>query len=184
MKTSATQIRAKAAVYAQTLLDAAKASDRVLTIAGEFDDLRTTVRGSIELRKTLTDRTLPEDTKRAIVAELFVGFSPELLAVFNVMVEREDLAVLPRVNEVYRGLAEEALGATIIDVTTVVELDDALRDQIVSKYSAELGTGILLREHTDPSLIGGIVLSTHGKRIDASVLSQLESARHVLSKAY
>jgi F-type H+-transporting ATPase subunit delta len=63
----------------------------------------------------------------------------------------------------------------------VVELDDGLRDGIRKKYSAQFGKGVLLREHTDPSLVGGIVLSAHGRRIDASVASQLESARVVLS---
>ena len=38
----------------------------------------------------------------------------------------------------------------------------------------------MLREHIDKSLLGGILMSANGKRIDASVLSQLESARNVL----
>lgn len=184
MKTNAAQNRAKAAVYAEVLLDAAKASDNVFAITDEFDELLRTVRGSIELRNALLDKMLPEAAKKAIVAEIFDGFAPELLAVFEVMVERDDLAVLGRAYEEYVLLAEEALGAVIIDVSTVVPLDDILRQQIISKYSAQLGSGVLLREHIDPSLIGGIVLSSHGKRIDASVSSQLENARHVLSKTY
>lgn len=182
MKTNPAQARAKATVYAEVLLEAAKASDKVLAIAEEFEELQATVRGSIELRSALVDNTLTPAAKKAAVAEIFAGFAPELLSTFDVMVERDDLALLPRVHEVYTTLAEEALGAVIIDVTTVIPLDDALRDKIRSKYSAQLGTGVLLREHLDPSLIGGIVLSTHGKRIDASVSSQLENARHTLSK--
>ena len=45
---------------------------------------------------------------------------------------------------------------------------------------ADLGTNVVLREHIDKSLLGGILMSANGKRIDASVLSQLESARNVL----
>lgn len=184
MTTDATQIRAKAQVYAEVLLAGAQAADRVFAVAGEFDELLAVVRGSIELRSALTDKAVPAESKKAIVAGVFAGFAPELISVFSVMVEREDLAALTRAHDRYAVLAEEALGAVIIDVTTVVPLDDTLRAQIVNKYSAQLGTGVLLREHTDSSLIGGIILSTHGKRIDASVLSQLESARHVLSKTY
>lgn len=184
MKTNATQIRAKAAVYATVLLEAAKASDNVFAVAGEFDELLTAVRSSIELRTTLSDATIALDAKKAIVSEIFAGFAPELLATFEVMVDRGDLAVLARTHEKYLALAEEALGATIIDVTTIVPLDDTLRGHIKSKYSAELGTNILLREHIDSNLLGGIVLSTHGKRIDASVLAQLENAKHALSQTY
>ena len=183
MKTDATLNKAKAAVYAKVLLDAATASNNVFAIAGEFDELLATVRGSIELRNALTDKVFDSEAKKKIVAEVFEGYAPELLATFDVMVERGDLQALPRTHSLYVSMAEEALGATIIDATTVVPLDDALRNQIITKYSAELGTKVLLREHLDSSLIGGIVLSTHGKRIDASVSSQLENARHVLSKA-
>ena len=182
MRTNLIYTRAKATVYAEVLLEAAKASDSVFTVAGEFDELVAVVRGSIELRKALIDKAIPAEAKKGLVAEIFEGFAPELLATFDVMVDREDLSLLPRVCETYVTLAEDALDAAFVDVTTVVPLDEALRQQIITKYSAQLGRRVLLREYVDPSLIGGIVLSTHGKRIDASVSSQLESARHVLSK--
>lgn len=184
MKTNAIHTRAKAAVYAEVLLEAAKASDSVFAIAGEFEELLSSVRKSLDLRNALVDKALPFEVKKTIVAEVFERFSPELLAAFTVMVERDDISALPRTQEAYVALAEKALDAVFVDVTTVVPLDDDLREQILTKYSAQLGCGILLREHIDASLIGGIVLSTHGKRIDASVLSQLENARHVLSKTY
>jgi len=182
MAASASQIRAKAKVYAEVLLEAAQASDAVFAVANEFDELVATVRGSKELRTALADPRLSGQAKKSIVEEVFAGFSTELLEVFAVMVEREDLPVLSRAFEAYMALAEEALGAVIIDVTTVLPLDDALRKQIKDKYSTEFKDEVLLREHIDPSLIGGIVLSNHGKRIDASVVSQLENARRVLSR--
>ena len=48
---------------------------------------------------------------------------------------------------------------------------------------ADLGHEVILREKVDPSIIGGIIISTHGHRIDASIASQLETARTVLSAA-
>ncbi|MCL2808079.1 MAG: ATP synthase F1 subunit delta [Coriobacteriia bacterium] len=184
MKTNSANNRAKATVYAEVLLAAARVKNNVFAVANEFDLLTKTVRGSIELRKTLVDKTVPATAKRAIITEIFAGYASELLETFIVMVDRGDLAVLPRANELYTTLAEKALGAAFVDVTTVVPLDEALREQIISKYSAELGCGVMLREHVDSDLIGGIILSTHGKRIDASVSSQLERARHVLSKTF
>ena len=183
MRTNTTQKRAKAAVYAKVLLGSCKVSNNVFVVSGQFDELLKVVRGSLELRKALIDKTIPADTKKALVDEVFQGYAKELLSVFNVMVEREDLSLLPRVHENFVYLAEKALGAVFIDVTTVVPLDEELRQQIITKYSSQMGCGVLLREHVDSSLIGGIILSTHGKRIDASVASQLEKARHVLSRS-
>lgn len=72
----------------------------------------------------------------------------------------------------------ELPNVTVVDVTTVVELDDHLRE-VITKAEADLGTNVVLREHRQV-LLGGILMSANGKRIDASVLSQLESARNVL----
>ena len=85
-----------------------------------------------------------------------------------------------RVWESYGEQVERKLNVTVVDVTTVVPLDDHLREVITKKSEADLGTKVVLRESIDKSLIGGILMSANGKRIDASMTSQLEAARNVL----
>jgi F-type H+-transporting ATPase subunit delta len=116
-----------------------------------------------------------------VAREVFAGFDEALVGMLGVMVEREDISLLDRVNDIYTELAEKELDSLIIDVTTVVELDDDLRASIKKKYSAQCGRDVLLREHIDSALVGGLVLSAHGRCIDASMVSQLENARLVLS---
>ncbi|MDR3314965.1 MAG: ATP synthase F1 subunit delta [Coriobacteriales bacterium] len=181
MSTDRTLQRKESAVYVQTLLEAVKAENRVFEVSGQLEQAVTIIRGNFELRNTLGDQGVPLAARKNILAELFTGFDEALLAVLGIMVEREDIPLLSRVNEAYVEAAEEYLGSIILDVTTVVELDAPLREAIRKKYSAQLGRDVLLREHLDPSIMGGIVISTHGRRIDASVASQLESARAVLA---
>jgi F-type H+-transporting ATPase subunit delta len=182
MPTDRTLTRKASAVYAEVLLDAAKAADSILAVSEQLGAVQKAVIGNIELRNTLSDHAIPLESRRAIAAEVFAGFSAALLEVLAVVIERGDLMLLPRINEAYLYAAEKELGATIIDVTTVVELNDALRSQLQEKYAASMGTNVILREHIDPSIVGGIILSSHGRRIDASVVSQLQSARAVLSR--
>ncbi|MDR2587292.1 MAG: ATP synthase F1 subunit delta [Coriobacteriales bacterium] len=176
-----TLTRRASIIYAETLLGATSGDDSAFEVSGQLEQVLATVRGSGELRGVLADRTIPAERRSELVREVFAGFNAALLEVLVVMVERGDISLLPRVNEAYIAAAEEALGSVIIDVTTVIALDDGLRDSIKKKYSAQFGKEVLLREHVDPSLVGGIVLSTHGRRIDASVVSQLERARTVLA---
>jgi F-type H+-transporting ATPase subunit delta len=181
MPTDRNVTKKESQIYAQALLEAAQGEGTVFEVAGQVLEVLQTIRGSIDLHQALYDATLDAQARKQVIAELFKDSDPALISTLGVMVDRDDLDLLPRVTERYIELAEDALNATIIDVTTVVALDDELRKQIISKYSAEFGRGVLLREHVDPSIIGGIVLSTHGRRIDASIVSQLESARNVLS---
>jgi len=182
MPTDRTLISKTAKVYAETLLKAVKVNDSVLKVSGELEQVQNTIRGHIELQKSLKDRTVPAKTRSDILREVFRGFDPVLLDVLAVMIERNEINLLTRVYEAYMELAEDELNAVIIDVTTVIELDENLRNQIKMKYSAQLGKKILLREYIDRSMVGGIVLSAHGRLIDASVNTQLEKARNVLSK--
>ena len=182
MTTSLLTIRAKAIVYAQVLLEAAQANDSVFALTGEFDQLLKVMRGSAELSSTLADRNIPASDRRAIALEGFTSLRPELLVMFGMMVERDDLAVLAKAHDEFERLAEVAMDAVIIDVTTAVPLNDSLRQAIAEKYSQQLGSGVRLREHVDKAVVGGIILELHGKRIDASVVSQLERARATLYK--
>jgi len=180
MPTDRVVLRKESAVYAQVLLEAAQASDTVFEVAGELEQASAAIRGNIDLRTTLFDRSIPTEVRCTIVNEIFEGFDASLLATLGVMIKRDSLELLSKVVAAYAEMAENALGAVFIDVTTVVALDDALRDSIKTKYAAQFGRGVLIREHIDPSIMGGIVLSSHGVSIDASVVSQLEKARAVL----
>jgi F-type H+-transporting ATPase subunit delta len=181
MPTDRILTRKESAVYAQALLEATQKSDTVFLVTGQIEQVKSLVRSNMELRTTLYDSAVPVETRIAIVNEVFAGFDASLLAVLGVMIKRDDLRLLAKVAEAFIYAVEEALGVVIIDTTTVVALDDALRDSIKAKYSAQFGRDVLLREHVDPSIMGGIVLSTHGVTIDASVVSQLENVRAVLS---
>ena len=69
-----------------------------------------------------------------------------------------------------------------VDVRTAVELDDHLRQMIIDKVKAELGKDAILSERIDKNMLGGIVMTVQGKRIDASVRAQMNVARNELKK--
>jgi len=184
MPTDRTLVSRTAKVYAETLLKAVSAQGLILEVSDELEQVLATVRAHNELGNTLKDRTIQGKARAGILREVFAGFNPMLLDVLAVMVERDEVRLLPRINEYYAQLAEDELDAVIIDVKTRIELDDSLRKLIREKYSAQFGRSVLLREHIDGSMVGGIVLSAHGRRIDASVNKQLENARNVLSKQW
>lgn len=174
-------IKREVATYAEVLLEATKTAGNTLEVAGQLKDAQQAIIAHPNLREALGDDNLSGEARAGIVAEVFKGFDPALAGVLGVMADRRDVGLLPRVVEEFEALAEEALNVVIIDVTTVVPLDDALREAITSKYAAQFGKDVMLREHIDPSIIGGIVLGAHGKRIDASVQTQLERTRVALS---
>lgn len=169
------------AAYAEVLLDAAQKSGVAFEVAGQIDEVVSAMRSHPALKETLCDSSIDAAARLDILAQVFPDLDASLLSVLGVMVERGELALLARVAEAYGLAAEEALGATFVDVTTVVPLDDALRKSVTDKLEADLGGTVMLREHIDASIIGGIVISAHGRRLDASVANKLSATRAALS---
>ena len=73
--------------------------------------------------------------------------------------------------------------APVVRVTTVVALDEATRAQALAAARTLFGDGATIEETVDPSIVGGVVLESGGKRYDASVRSQLATLRKSLIQA-
>lgn len=175
----------KVATYASVLLDAAYQTGgetAVLEVRDQAERIIRIVRSNMDLSSSLEESVYTPEQRAGIARNVFAQCHPVLVEVLAVMAERGDFALLSRVWASYGEQLERKLNVTVVDVTTVVALDDHLREVIKKKSEADLGTAVVLREHIDKSLIGGILLSANGKRIDASVLSQLEHARTVLKE--
>ena len=183
MRTSRALAKQIVATYAGALYDAAASGDAVDEVATQLDAVVRLVRSHAPLRDAMRDDAVAGEQRSAVAREVFAGLYPPLVDTLCVMVERENFDLLSSVAEQYGVVSEERRGVVSVDVTTAVALTDALRQTITTKLSADLGKQVALREKVDPAIIGGIVISTHGHRIDASIASQLESARLVLSTA-
>lgn len=173
----------KVATYASVLLDAALAAggqDAVLEVRDQAERIIRIMRSNMDLSSSLQDSSYTPEQRNSLARNVFAQAHPVLIDVLVVMAERGDFALLSRVWESYGEQVERKLNVTVVDVTTVVPLDDHLREVITKKSEADLGTKVVLRESIDKSLIGGILMSANGKRIDASMTSQLEAARNVL----
>ncbi len=178
-------VKEEIATYAGILFDAA--SDRggleaVLEVWSQMEAVIGAMRADMGLASTLSDPDAADDVRYELAKGAFGACEPELGEVLAVMAQRRDLDLLPRVLEALNGLMAEKLDTVVVDVTTVVPLDDELRRIIKEKTEADLGANVVLREHIDKAILGGIIMSTGEKRIDASIISQLNHARNVLKE--
>jgi F-type H+-transporting ATPase subunit delta len=176
-------VKEQVATYAAVLLDnvyAAGGQDAVLEVRDQLETVTRILRSNMDLSSALSDTTHTSEQRGTVARGVFAQCDPVLVDVLAVMAERNDMGLLFRVSDSYEQQLEQKLNTTIVDVTTVVELDDHLREVIIKKAESDLGTSVVLREHIDKSLLGGILMNANGKRIDASVLTQIENARIVL----
>lgn len=171
-------------VYVQTILaqslTESDASEAV-RVSTRFIEFSQAIRASNDLRVRLAESSLPLSVRQGLIDSLFTDQPLGFTAVVKLMVERDELKLLSAVEDRLSSFIEESMGVVIVDVTTVVALDDNLRQTISEKYSAQLNAPVVLREHIDPEIMGGIVMQRGDRRIDASLNAQLIRAQSVLT---
>lgn len=176
----------KIATYARVLFDAAYEAGNqagVLEVHSQAEQISGIIRGNMELASALDDAAYTPEQRAGLARNIFAECNPVLVDVLAVMAEHGDAELLPRVWANYEEQLKSKLNLCVVDVTTVVELDDHLREVITSKAEKDLGMKVVLREHIDKSILGGIIMSADGKRIDASLSLQVEHAREVLKQS-
>ena len=184
MRISRTLANKYVAAYSDALFEATQAAGTVDECAVQLDAVVRLIRSNAPLRDAMRDSHVPAATRASMVGEVLAGLDTAVVKTVAVMVERGDLDLLSRVATKFAQEAEERRGIVAVNVTTAVELSDDLRESLKKKLAADLGKNVVLRERVDAAIIGGVVIDAHGKRIDASIASQLESARRVLSTAH
>lgn len=140
------------------------------------------MRSKPEFIGVINDDSYTGETLNNLIHNVFVDFNPILLDVVGVMTERHDMELLARVYHAFDQELSDKYGMVAVDVQTAVELDDHLRDIIKAKVQNDLGKEAILNERINKDMLGGIIMSVQGKRIDASVRAQLDKARIVLKK--
>lgn len=173
----------KVKVYATTMFNAANdagGADKVVAVRNQMARLRHLIYADMDLTLALNDSSYTPRQRYDLAKAVFADCEVALCETLAVMAEQGDVSLLGQVYNAYEEEMAEQLKLCVVDVTTVVPLDDALRNLIGKKAEAELGCNAVLNESIDKSILGGIIMSVNGMRIDASVLSQLNRARYVL----
>ncbi|MDD7369449.1 MAG: ATP synthase F1 subunit delta [Berryella intestinalis] len=186
MPTNRLVVKEQIATYAQILFDAAfnaGGQDGVLEVRDQATKVVSAIRENAELRSVLADSAYTPEQRASVIKGVFADANPALVEVLGVMAERCETALLSRMWDVYEGLIASKLKVCVVSVTTAVALDDRLREVIKRKAESELGMSVVLDERIDESVLGGIVMSANGERIDASVQTKVENVREALKRA-
>lgn len=179
-------INATIAAYAEAVIEGAVVDggrDTVVEVRNQMIEVLGFMGTNIDLRLACDDEGYTPEERESIVVNVFEGFNPVMINLLRVMATRCEVELLRRVYMAYEELIETKLNFSVIDVTTVVELDDHLRTVIKEKAEADLGRDCVLVEHIDPKIQGGIIMSTRGRYVDASVRSQFDKARIALKES-
>ena len=103
--------------------------------------------------------------------------SSELLA------ERHRMPVLFRIRREFEALWADEHELLPVTVTSAVELDEGLVEDIGKRIQEQTGREVELSSHVDPDVLGGLMVRVGNVVLDGTVRNRLERLRKTVAKA-
>jgi F-type H+-transporting ATPase subunit delta len=172
-----------AEVYSRALFEAAKDNDVVDRIHEELVQVDDALREDPELRLFFFSPYFTSEEKKEGVRRVVEGADERLVNFLELLAERHRMPLLPRVRRQFEGLWAEEHKLLPVSVTSAVELDESLLEEIGKRIQDQTGRRVELSANVEPDVLGGLVVRVGNMVLDASVRNRLEQLRKQVAKA-
>jgi F-type H+-transporting ATPase subunit delta len=172
-----------AEVYSRALFEVAKEHgvlDRVHDELGQFADALSENR---DLRLFFFSPYFSSEEKSQGVARILEGADERLVRFLELLAERHRMPVLFRIRRHLDALWAEENRLLPVSVTSAVDLDESLVEDIGRRIEEQTGRRVELSAKVDPDVLGGLVVRVGNVVLDASVRNRLEQLRKQVAKA-
>ena len=170
-------------VYARALFESAKESDSLDTIQEQLGLWTDALGENKDLQTFFFSPRFSSSEKKDAIRKIIDGGDERFLNFLELLAERHRLPATFRIRREFDALWREENKVLPVEVTSAVELDDALVGSIGERIENQTGRRIELTSRVDPDIIGGIVLRVGNKVLDASVHGRLERLRRQITRA-
>jgi F-type H+-transporting ATPase subunit delta len=113
--------------------------------------------------------------------QLLEGASPQARNLARLLIERRRVGIAREILAHYDALSDKASGIVRAEVTTAVPANAALEKRIRDSLSKQLGSDVQTIVHSDPSILGGLVIRIGDRVIDDSLRTHLQQLQAALA---
>jgi len=165
--------------YAKSLVDLAQERGQLEVVYKDMQYLQQVSKQSREFVALIKSPVIKADKKNAILDAVTKGKVSELTAAFNkLLVSKGRENVLPEVVNAFIDQYNVIKGINKVRLTTATEATEELKQSMIQKVKAEAGFGTIeLETKVDPSIVGGFILEFNNKKVDASILRDLNDVK-------
>jgi ATP synthase F1 delta subunit len=172
-----------AEVYARALFEVAserEVLDEVHEQLGQFADALGENR---TLMQFFFSPYFSSEEKKTALGRAIEGANPAFMNFLQALIERHRMPVIFRIRDRFEQMWEEARKLLPVEVTSAIELDDAIIRSIGERVGEQTGRKVELSSRVDPEILGGIVLRVGNFILDASIVNRLEQLRKQVARA-
>ncbi len=172
-----------AKVYSEALFDVAQEKGKLDEVREQLGQFADAVSEDSDLQVFFFSPYFSSAEKREGIEKAVSGADPELVNFLELLAEKHRMPALFRIRARFDELWDKANERLEVTVTSAVELDPSVVENIGAEIERKTGKTIELRSEVDDSIIGGLVLQVGNRVLDASVRSRLDKLRREVVQA-
>jgi F-type H+-transporting ATPase subunit delta len=170
-------------VYARALFEAAIENGVLDPIQEQLSTWADALGENKQLQTFFFSPRFSSTEKKDAIRKIIDGGDERFLNFLELLAERHRLPATFRIRRSFDELWREEHKMLPVEVTSAVELDEALVSSIGERIETQTGRRIELTSRVDPDIIGGLVLRVGNKVLDASIHGRLERLRRQITRA-
>ena len=172
-----------ARVYARSLFEVALEHDVLDEIRDQLAQFAEELGRNRDLQVFFFSPYFSSEEKKDGIGKVVEGGDERFVRFLELLAERHRLPVVFRIQKAFDALWREERKLLPVSVTSAVELDPSLLENIGRKIEEQTGRKVELTSTVDPDVLGGIVLQVGDRVLDASVRNRLERLRKQVARA-
>ncbi len=172
-----------AEVYARSLFEVAREHDVLDRVRDELGEFAEALSEERNLQVFLFSPYFSSEEKKDGVRKIVSDADERLVNFLELLAERHRMPALFRIKREFDSLWAEENKLLPVTVTSAVELDEGLVDEIGKRIEEQTGRTVELSSNVDPDLLGGLMVRVGNMVLDATVRNRLERLRKQVAKA-
>jgi F-type H+-transporting ATPase subunit delta len=172
-----------AAVYARALFEVASDQDKLDDVRDQLGAFADALSETRDLQVFFFSPYFSTAEKEDGLDRVVTDADPTIVNFLKLLIEKHRMPVLFRIRADYERLWEDENKLLPVQITSAVELDDAVVKQLGDRIAEQTDRKVQVSAQVNPDILGGIVVQVGNSVLDASVRNRLEQLRKQVAKA-
>lgn len=170
--------------YAEALLALARKADNLDGWGRSINGVAAAIESDARLRNFLAAPQIAADDKIRIIGKAFSDALPRLMVRFlQKLVQNRRQNLIPAIAVEYGNLVDEREGRLHAQVTLARDASEAEQQTLARELSRAFGKTVVPHVHTNPAILGGVIVRVGDRVMDGSVRKRLATLRSRLTSA-
>ena len=172
-----------AEVYARSLFEVAKEHDVLDRVHDELGQFAEALSDDRTLQVFLFSPYFSSEEKRQGVRKIVSDADERFANFLELLAERHRMPALFRIKREFDALWADERKLLPVTVTSAVELDEGLAEDIAKRIQEQTGRTVELSSKVDPDVLGGLMVRVGNMVLDDTVRNKLERLRKQVAKS-